>query len=336
MRFFAFCLLAIPGFCLASAAGQVLNGPIAGYVFDPPTGSFRAVQGFPGSASLGPALAQGFNYGSVAPLKNYAIAFEKSQIKLVIGLGTGHVSVMSIAAVLAKAEGVAWSGDGSTAVIYSRTGNWLQILTGFPATVSGCGARGCSPAVVESVEVSAMHATLSSVALDAHGTQVALGVTGERAGVYVSTDRRGFVLLLRTSHPSSLSFSDDGSELYAIDESNADLSAVNLRNLSVRSNSLTGLQDPFAIKFGRDASGLAVVYVASRKNRHFRTYTATNQRLMGDIALSFIPTRIDELGTKSFLLSSRTKAGDPLWLFSSSPPTGVYFVPSSVSEGTGQ
>src|SRR5579863_7254062 len=138
----------------SSASGQTLNGPLQGYLFDAPSGSFRVVRGFPGAASLGPALAKGLDYGSVAPLKNYAIAFEKGRVKFVSGFGTAHVTVSSIAAISPKAEAVAWSGDGSAAVIYSRTGNWIQLLTGFPATAGGCGSHACTPAVVESVDVS--------------------------------------------------------------------------------------------------------------------------------------------------------------------------------------
>ena len=48
-----------------------LSGPIEGFTFDAPTGSFRAVIGFPGSASLGPAILAGFDHGSVAPQKDY-------------------------------------------------------------------------------------------------------------------------------------------------------------------------------------------------------------------------------------------------------------------------
>lgn len=333
---FPFFLPLILGLSGSSASAQTLNGPVQGYLFDPPTGSFRVVRGFPGAASLGPALSKGFNYGSVAPLKNYAIAFEKNQVKFVSGFGTAHVTISSIAEIFPKAEAVTWAGDGSVAVIYSRTGNWMQLLSGFPATAAGCGSHACVPTVVESVDVSAMNASLSTVALDGHGTQVALGATGDRAGVYVNTNRRGFVLAVKASHPSALSFSDDAVELYALDESSSDLSSVNLKNLSVQTKPLTGLLDPFAIKFGRDASGRAVVYVASRKNRQFRTYDAANHRLMGDIALSFIPAGIDELGAKSFLLNTRTKQGDPLWLFSSSPPPAVYFVPAPPVGGNGQ
>jgi hypothetical protein len=317
-------------------SGQMLmSGPVEGYVFDEPSRSFRAVLGFPGSASLGPALSVGFDYGSVAPLKNYAIAFQKNHIKFVSGLGTGHISISSIPAVFVKAESVAWSGDGSAAVIYSRSGNWVQLLTGFPATASGCSPYSCVPAVVESVDVAAMHASLATVVLDVHGKNVALGASGERAGVYLNTDRHGFALVAQASLPTALSFSDDGTMLYALDEPSSELSAVRLSNFSFQTHSLTGLVDPFALKFGRDAAGRAVLYIASRKNRIFRTYDPANNHLVSDIALSFVPTGIDELGTRSFLLSPRTKAS-PLWLFSSAPHRGVYFVPAPLAGGNGQ
>ena len=329
-------LLSLFGLSTAVSSGQLLTGPVQGYIFDAPSRSFRAVLGFPGSASVGPPLSQGFDSGAVAPLKNYAIAFQKNRAEFVSGLGTGHVLVSSIAAVFPKPEGVAWSGDGSAAVIYSRTGNWLQLLTGFPAAASTCAGHSCVPAVVHSVDVSTMHATLSSVALDKNGTHVALGATGDHSGVYVSANRSPFALVLETSHPAALSFSDDASSLYALDESNSTLSSISLPNSSFQSHALTGLADPFALQFGRDATGRALVYIASRKNRIFRSYDPAGHRTVHDIALSFVPAAIDDLGARSFLLSPRKKEGDPLWVFSSTPKPAVYFVPVPADGGKGQ
>src|SRR5579862_6659537 len=68
-----------------------LSGPVEGYTFDLPSQSFRAVIGLPGSASFGPALATGFEMGSVAPHKNYAIGFRpgtKKHRELTVGRGT--------------------------------------------------------------------------------------------------------------------------------------------------------------------------------------------------------------------------------------------------------
>src|SRR5271166_260175 len=143
------------------ACGQQvgLSGPVEGFVFDAPTGGFRAVLGFPGSATLGPALFHAFNYGSVAPQKNYGIALDKGRATLVTGLGLGTASAHAITGAQVGAEGVAWSGDGSLAIIYSRTQGWIQYLTGFPASNQpGCGtgkAAGspCPPSAGESVNV---------------------------------------------------------------------------------------------------------------------------------------------------------------------------------------
>src|SRR5580692_1626322 len=111
-----------------------LNGPVEAYAFDPPTRSLHAVIGFPGSASFGPALRDSLQFASVAPRQNYAIGFEGRECLLISGLGSSPLSARLLSGVEAQPEAVAWSGDGSLAVLYSRTGNWLQAVSGLPSS----------------------------------------------------------------------------------------------------------------------------------------------------------------------------------------------------------
>src|SRR5260370_41361251 len=76
---------------LASAVGSAqiaVNGPIEGFLFDAPTGTVRAVLGVPGSATLGTSIADGVDFGSVAPRQNYAIIFQAGKCQIVSNLNS--------------------------------------------------------------------------------------------------------------------------------------------------------------------------------------------------------------------------------------------------------
>ena len=67
--------------------------------FDAPTRSVRAVIGFPGAASFGPALLDSLDFASVAPLQSYGIVFENGKCLFVSGLGSKTISTVAIAGV---------------------------------------------------------------------------------------------------------------------------------------------------------------------------------------------------------------------------------------------
>ena len=300
----------------------LLSGPVEGFTFDAPTRSFRAVIGMVGSASLGPALADGLegaDYGSVAPHENYAIAYQKGQCMLLSGLGTAHVSLSVLAGATRRPEAVVWSGDGSVALLYSAKSNWIQPLAGFPHNAQS-GAF---------MDVSTLGGYLSAVAIDLHGRHVAIGIGGEAGGVYLMADGQGFVPLLPKAKPIALAFSDDGSKLYAIDAAAGRLWAVHLGDLTSEAVSLHGLEQPFVVSTGRNASNREVVYVASRSDRLLRTFDASTHRVLANVSLAFQPNGMESFGYDSFLLASRAKDGDPLWFFRASPRPAVYFVPDA-------
>src|SRR5882724_2564556 len=68
-----------------------VSGPMEGFTFDFPTGSLRGIIGFLGSASLGPAVLSKLDYASVAPHKNYAIAFQDGRCLVVSDLNSAQI-----------------------------------------------------------------------------------------------------------------------------------------------------------------------------------------------------------------------------------------------------
>src|SRR5689334_7679440 len=95
-RLFASILGTVLSLGFGRAEQAFLSGPVEGYLFDVPTHSIRAVRGFPGSASLGPAILGNIDYGSIAPHKNYGIAFKDGRCMLVFSLESDPISALPI------------------------------------------------------------------------------------------------------------------------------------------------------------------------------------------------------------------------------------------------
>ena len=321
-----------------------LSGPLQGYTFDLPSQSFRAVIGLPGSASFGSALVPGFDMGWVAPHQNYAIGFRPGNKKrreltvgrapagdaaidtgfLVTGLDSSPVSTR-ITGVSGQPDAIVWSGDSSVAVLYSRGGAWLQVLSGLPGT----------PQIGSVVDLSALGGSLSAVATDQQGKSIALGIQGKNGGVFLSSDRQNFSSALPMANPVALTFSSDGASLYILDGGTLQLDVFAVNSYTSQTFPLNGLQDPIAIASGRDAQGRSIVYVAGASDQIFQAYDPATQQVLVNLPLYFQPTGIAAFGPNSFVICSPSKSGDPLWLFASVPQPAVYFVPAAQSRAGG-
>lgn len=301
-----------------------LSGPVSGYLFDAPTGSFRAVIGFPGSALLGPAISGGYTHGSVAPQKDYGLAFQDSQASLVSGLSSAAPSVAPLSGLAGGQEGLVWAGDGSLAVLFSRTGGWIETVAGLPDAAAPGAAT----------DLTYLGGALSAIGVDMHGKQIAVGMAGDSGGVYLITDGGAPVSVLPSAKPIALSFSPDGSLLYALDGATLSVTAVSIAGMTPQTFSLDGMADPIALKSALDASANPVLYVAGRNDQLLRTYDASSFQLSSETALDFAPTEIRDLGVNSFLLAPRSSDTGSLWLFRSAPQQAVFFVPpASVGSG---
>ncbi len=321
-----------------------LSGPVEGYTFDLPSQSFRAVIGLPGSASFGPALASGFEMGSVAPHKNYAIGFRPGTKKrremtvgrgasgdaavntgaLVTGLNSSAVST-SIRGLAGQPDGISWSADGSVAVLYSRSGAWLQVLSGLPGV----------PRTGAVVDLSPLGGALSAVATDQQGKSIALAIQGANGGVFLASDRQNFVSVLAMANPAALTFSGDGASLYTLDRGELQLSVFGVNDHSSASFALQGLRDPSSIAAGLDARGRPIVYIVGGGDQILQAYDPATQQALVNLPLYFQPTGIAVFGPNSFLLHAPSQPSEPWWLFTNVPQPAVYFVPAAQSSAGG-
>jgi hypothetical protein len=302
---------------LLRAQQAPINGPLEGFTFDLPTRSIRPVIGSLGSASLGRPMLSA-SYASVAPHQNYALSFQGDRCTLVTGLGSVQTSKVDVPGSFSLPEGVSWSTDGATAILFSRTGNWIQILSGLPAAVN----------VNPFLSLAALGGSLSSVTTDLHGARVAVGMLGDNSGVYQTLNGAPFAPLLSDIKPVSLSIADDGGTLYALDASTGQVFQQNLSDLSVQSWPLDGLADPVAVIPARDATRRAVLYVAGRSDRVLKVFDASTHEVVASLPLTFSPNGIHPLGNNSFLFDSRLTSDDILWSFTNASQPALYFVPA--------
>lgn len=319
-------MLRIVALCAALSAISLysqqtgISGPVEGFTFDSPTRSIRAVTGSLGSASLSAPIVSLLDYASVAPGQNYGIAIRDGRLFLVSGLGSEQPSVVTLPEAAFTPDAAAWSGDGATALLYSRKTGWIQMFTGFPESVSGA-----SP-----VSIAVLGGTLATAAVDVHGHTSAIGIAGANAGVYgLKAESNSFYPLLQASKPVSLAFSGDGSALYTLDASNGQISEVVLSNLA---SQIIPLNLPDAIAIWPSASSTSgnILYVAGTSGPSLVVYDCANQQTIENQSLSFKPTTIEPLSAVAYILRSRSSDDDPLWSFTDRGQTAVYFVPAPI------
>jgi hypothetical protein len=303
---------------LAAQQGS-LTGPVEAYTFDAPTRSLRAVIGFAGASSFGPALRDNLDFASVAPRQTYGVAFQGGQCMLITGLGSAKILTQALTGVEAQPDAIVWSGDGSHAVLYSRSGNWLQTISGFPGT----------PTAGSRVAGSSLGGVLASVAVDAQGKVIAAGISGDAGAAYQSSDGQTFDKLASAANPISLSFSTDSTTLYVLDSSAPQVIAVTVASGGLQTIPLAGLANPMAIQAGVDSANNEQLYIAAAGAPLVRILDVATQQIVTDIPLSFQPTCLDQFGSNSFVVASRSQAARPLWIFASTPaPGAAYFVPA--------
>jgi hypothetical protein len=318
MRFSTLLFFSIAAATMAPAQQIGLKGPVEGFLFDRPTKSLRAVMGVPGSAIFGPSLSDGLSLASVAPHQNYAIAFQAGNCLFLSGLDSPPASVSVLSGIGQQPDDIVWSTDGSLALLYSWSANRIQTVTGFPS----------APAAGAYLDLSSLGGTLSAIATDAHGKRIAVGIEGAAGGVYLTSDKQSFVPVISSPQVVALTFSDDGNSLYALDKAVPQLLAVDLKTFSSQTLPLGGLSDPLSLRTDQDVEGQAVLYVASGSDQTLRIIDLGSRQVLKDMPLSIPPSQLDPLGRHSFLLTSRSRGNEPLWLFTSTPQPVAYFVPA--------
>jgi len=235
-------------------------------------------------------------------------------------LSSGQLERRDLPEFVVVPEGIAWSGNGAVAALYSKSQNWVQIIRGLPL----------SPTAAAPVSIPA--GSLTAVVVDETGGQIIAAFSGEVAGVYRVGDAIDFSQpLVSSQQPTSVSFSNDGQSIYVLDGATKEVSGLNLTTFARESLAVSDLEDPKFILSRKDNANRQVMYVVGARDRVLAIYDMTAQQKMAGIPLDFEPTTLEILGRNSFLLSTRTSTNDPLWCLAgvSVGEPGVYFVPAT-------
>lgn len=299
----------------AVAQQSPVSGPVAGFTFDAPTRSIRAVNGSLGSAALGAPLAVNLDFASVAPRKDYAIGCAGDACYAISNL-SGKIVFAPLANLAGVADGVVWSRDGSGAVVFSRSGNWMQRIQGIPSAI----AVGAPIAVPEG--------TLSAVALDTTGDQLVFSVSGASTGVFWITGGAN-VVPIGDAAASVLAFAQDGKSIYAFPEGSGVIEQIELSSGGTQSWVIPDQADTSAARFDRDSSNPSFLYLASRNGHSLTAYDVATRQVVSRASLSFEPTEIEALGNGNYLLHSRVSDDDVLWSFRAAQQPLIYFVPAT-------
>jgi hypothetical protein len=181
------------------------------------------------------------------------------------------------------------------------------------------------------IDGSSLGGVLASVAADAQGKLIAAGVTGDAGGVYQSSDGETFTSLKQVSKPFALSFSSaagssDSTTLYVLDTNVPEVIAINLSSHGYQAIPLEGLANPVAVQAVENSQNVQQLYVAAASE--LRILDIASQQIVSDVPLGFKATGLAEFGSTSFVVAARVQQSNPLWLFSSTPQPGAYFVPA--------
>ena len=299
-------------------AQPTLHGPVAGYVYNHASRSVRPLIGIPGSTSIGAAVLNEVDWASIAPDGKWAWITKDGHSSLLRGLN--DPVPVSVEGLIDAIDRVAWSPDGSLAVLYSSAGNQLQRVRLSDAEIRADAPVDLSP-----------WGQVATMAVDAAGQRIAVGITG--SGIYLLEGGQSPALLSPTPQPAAATFDDTGRRLYAIDlDQQRILEFVDGSGASEFA-SLAQPDGPAPNPVGMAVSGGGRYLLLADSAAHaVRVYDIASRVLVNTIPLDFAPSRLEALSAGSTFLLNGDNSNEWLLVLDARQIPGVYFVPASQEE----
>jgi hypothetical protein len=311
-------LLAASCALMAPGEDSRMSGPVPGFVFHGPTRSIRPIVGVPGSAYLGPMVAQDFDDASISPLGKSALATRGGRLYFLQGLDTGEPLVTTIEGAISGVDRIVWSQDGLGAAVYSASLRQAQILRSLNGSLM--------PAVESLLDLSSTENAVSALLFD--GKRLLAGA----GGVYAA-DPSGLKLLLRTANPAALALGAGNRDLFVADRDSNQIWMI--RDYAgdatpmLFSDERAGLASPVGL---RVAGNGRYLLIANSGNRSVDAVEISTRSVLKHIELNFAPSRMDTVGLGALALLNSGRDGEPLYLIDSGEDLAVYFVPARSEE----
>ena len=319
----SFCVSASAALLLLASPGETqtanFQGPVGGFVFSGASKTVRPLLGVAGSTHLAAPILNGVESASIAPGGKWALLTRARRSAFVSGLDALTPAEVSIGGLIEAVDRIAWSRDGSFAVLYSSSGNLLQRVQ----------FSGSQPVADAAIDVSSW-GQVTTLAIDPAGQQIAAGFAA--SGLYLFAAGQSPALLLSMANPQAAAFDGTGRWLYAIDPDNQRI--VRFQSGSAFSIFVSLAQpdgpalQPAGLAVSGDGRYLLMPDAATQSVRVFETGSGN---LVNTIPLNFAPSRFEALSAGPEFLLNGNKRNEWLLVLDASQTPAVYFVPGEAA-----
>ncbi|HEU0121269.1 MAG TPA: hypothetical protein VFQ91_12140 [Bryobacteraceae bacterium] len=290
------------------------TGPLSGLVFDGPSHSLRQVLGMPGAAVLGPPVAGGIDWATVAPNGQRAIILREGQATLLSLRNTPSES--PLLSQVNEPLYASWMPDSSAVALYysaSASLQWIRLTPEGPEVDALLPLAWTPPAEVS--DFLAGNPSQSAV----------LAVPGH--GLYKANSAGEVTLVYPATGGLSIAAQPGTETLWIADRANGQLVQITNSESQVLIASPETLTDLSAIGLSSDGAKL---YLANQGTNRLYLFDRTTSAVTGEIELYAPATRFTTLGRPSILLlGQRTKPGETLYVLDEKTGPTVFFVPAS-------
>ena len=295
------------------------QGPIGGFVFSSASKTVRPLLGLAGSAHLASPILSRVESASIAPGGKWAFLTRARRSAFVSGLAALTPVEVSIDGLIAAVDRIAWSRDGSFAVLYSSSGHLLQRIQ----------FSGSQPVADAPVDVSTW-GPVTTLAIDPAGQQIAAGFAA--SGLYLFAAGQSPALLLSMANPQAAAFDGAGQWLYALDPDNQRIVQFQSGSAFSVFASLVQPDGPALQPAGLAVSGDGrYLLMPDATTQSVRVYEIASGNLTNTIPLSFAPSRFEALSAGPAFLLNGNKRNEWLLVLDAGQTPTVYFVPGEAA-----
>jgi hypothetical protein len=297
-------------------------GPIVGLIYNDNVRNVQPIVGFPGSAYLGSPVLIDVDQAAISPAGDWAWVRRGGRSVFMGGLLSAVVTEAPSDGLINGIDRVAWARDGSAALLYSPSSNQLQAVH-----FSGVGIVPDIPIDVPSAR------QVTTLAISSAGQQIVASITGPDGDrIYAWIGGEGPILLTAMQQLGTLTVSDDGKRIYAVDKAAGNILEIPVALGAARA--FVPLDNPDAI--GLDPVGLVVspdnryLLVTDRAIRAVFVYDTTSTMLVTRIPLDFRASRLERVSVDSVFALNVPGEDEWLILLDARKPR-IEFVPAKRS-----
>ncbi len=323
--------------------------PSGGYVYDANNRSIRSVTGLIGAAVVGPSVADGIDWLSVAPNQKSALAGRSGSTVWIPDLSVAGTSQVLDRVPLAQQA--FWAADASQAVVVT-TGEQLIWLTGFnsvPVPLSswnlelynrGGSANSTTEAPVR-VGSRRPQTVWSLLAADSAANQVLLlSQTMGYWQIWLASATAPPLNIPYSGHPVAAAFAPGAAGLFIADAANHQIVQIQNPDTSPVFTTIVSsellVNDPAAIALSADGTRL---FVADRTDSVIRVFDvsgsgssgAASVSPMAELPATALPVSLTSFAPDRFLMNAGNdgpgSADQPFYFLDTGVPGGISFVP---------